>query len=72
MGANCHGVVTADVRLIELVVRPLQRGGIEERVDIDKGLGDLPRFQPLFFLEVKSYSSFLLLREPTCREDESA
>src|SRR3954468_5488353 len=62
MGANCHGVNTADVRVIELVVRPLLRGGIKERVDIDTVLGGLPRFWPLFVLEVKTYSCFLLLR----------
>src|SRR3954462_8718005 len=61
MGANCRGVVTADVRVIELVVRPLLRGGIEERTDIDTVLGDLPRFRTLFVLEVKTYSWFLLL-----------
>ena len=37
---NYRGVVTADVRVIELVVRPLLRGGIEERVGIDMVLGD--------------------------------
>src|SRR3954462_12417564 len=62
VGANCHGVNTADVRVIELVVRPLLRGGIEERVGIDMVLGDLPRFRPLFVLEVKICSCFLLLR----------
>src|SRR3954467_2190311 len=62
VGANFHGVNTADVRVIELVVRPLLRGGIEERVDIETVLGNLPRFRPLFVLEVKSYSCFLLLR----------
>src|SRR3954462_7928776 len=63
VGANCHGVNTSDVRVIELVVRPLLRGGIEERVDIDTVLGDLPRFRPLFVLEVKTYSYVLLLRD---------
>src|SRR3954464_15152088 len=62
VGANCRGVNTTDVRVIELVVRPLLRGGIEERVDIDMVLDDLPRFRPLFVLEVKTYSCFLLLR----------
>src|SRR4051812_14759581 len=62
VGANCCGVNTTDVRVIELVVRPLLRGGIEERVDIDTVLGVLPRFRPLFVLEVKAYSCFLLLR----------
>src|ERR1041385_9200371 len=62
MGANCRGVVTTDVRVIELVVRPLLRGGIKERVDIDTVLGNLPRFRPLFVLEVNTYSCFLLLR----------
>src|SRR4051812_21014659 len=62
VGANCHGVNTTDVRVIELVVRPLLRGGIEERVDIDTVLGDLPRFRPLFVLEVKTNSCFLLLK----------
>ena len=62
MGANCRGVVTTDVRVIELVVRPLLRGGIKERVDIDTVLGNLTRFRPLFVLEVKTYSCFLLLR----------
>src|SRR4051812_33621550 len=62
VGANCRGVNTADVRVIKLVVRPLLRGGIKERVDIDTVLGDLPRFRPLFVLKVKTYSSFLLLR----------
>src|SRR3954470_9506677 len=61
VGANCRGVNTTDVRVIELVVRPLLRGGIKERVDIDNVLGDLPRFPPLFVLEVKTYSCFLLL-----------
>ena len=58
----CRGVNTADVRVTELVVRPLLRGGIEERVDIDTIFGDLPRFRSLFVLEVKTYSCFLLLR----------
>src|SRR3954470_1040841 len=62
VGANCRGVNTTDVRVIELVVRPLLQGGIEERVDIDTVLGDLPRFRPLFVLEVNTYSCFLLLR----------
>src|SRR3954470_5510268 len=62
VGANCRGVNTADVRVIGLVVRPLLRGGIEERVDIDTVLGDLPRFWPLFVLKVKTYSCFLLFR----------
>ena len=62
MGANCRGVKTADVRVIELVVRPLLRRGIEERVDMDTVLGDLPRFPCLFVIEVKTYSCFLLLR----------
>src|SRR4051812_3019654 len=62
VGANCHGVFTADVRVIKLVVRPLLRGGIEERVGIDTVLSDLHRFRPLFVLEVKTYSCFLLLR----------
>src|SRR3954471_4864997 len=62
VGANYRGVNTADVRVIELIVRPLLRGGIVERVDIDTVLGDLPRFRPLFVLEVKTYSCFLLLR----------
>ena len=62
VGTNCRGVNTADVRVIELLVRPLLRGGIEERVDIDMLLGDLPRFRHLFVLEVKTYSCFLLLR----------
>src|SRR3954463_1877543 len=61
VGANFHGVNTADVRVIELVVSPLLRGGMKERVDIDTVLGDLPRFRPLFVLEVKTYSCFLLL-----------
>src|SRR4051812_29381807 len=60
--ANCRGVNTEDFRVIELVVRPLLRGGIKERVDIDTVLGDLPRFRPHFVLEVKTYSCFLLLR----------
>src|SRR3954467_4758299 len=72
VGANFHGVNTADVRVIELVVRPLLRGGIEERVDIDTILGDLPRFRPLFILEVKTYSCFLLLRALACRKDQPA
>ena len=59
---KCRGVNTTDVRVIKLVVRPLLRGGIEERVDIDKVLGDLPRFRPLFVLEVNTYPCFLLLR----------
>src|SRR3954467_12480045 len=63
VGANFHGVNTADVRVIELVVRPLLRGGIEERIDIDTVLDDLPRFRPLFVLDVKTYSFFLLLRD---------
>ena len=63
-GGICRGVVTSDVRVIELVVRPLLRGGIKERVDIDMVLGDLRRFRPLFILEVKTYSCFLLLRVP--------
>src|SRR3954467_3116631 len=58
----CRGVNTVDVRVIELVLRPLLRGGIEERVDIDTVLGDLPRFWPLFVFEIKTYSIFLLLR----------
>ena len=62
VGAHCRGINTADVRVIELVVRPLLRGGIKERVDIDTVLGDLPRFRPLFVLEVNTYSCFLLLR----------
>src|SRR3954463_10964485 len=62
VGANFHGVNTADVRVIKLVVRPLMRGGIKKRFDIDTLLGDLPRFRPLFVLEVKTYSCFLLLR----------
>src|SRR4051812_43289646 len=62
VGANCREVNTTDVRVIELVVRHLLRGGIEERVDIDTILSDLPRFRPLFVLEVKTYSRFLLLR----------
>ena len=60
----CRANDTTDVRVIELVVRPLLRGGIKERVDIDTVLGDLPRFRPLFVLEVKTYSCFLLLRGP--------
>src|SRR3954470_21152166 len=63
VGANFRGVVIADVRVIELIVRPLLRGDIKERVDIDTVLGDLPRFRPLFVLEVKTYSCFLLLRD---------
>ena len=66
---TCRGVNTTDVRVIELVVRPLLRGGIEERVGIDMVLGDLPRFRPLFVLEVKTYSCFLLLRCLYCRKD---
>src|SRR3954465_678539 len=62
VGADYRGVNTVDVRVIELVVRPLLIGVIEERVDIDTVLGDLPRFRPLFILEVKTYSCFLLLR----------
>src|SRR3954467_4736013 len=58
----CRGVNTTDVRVIELAVRPLLRGGIKERVDIDTVLGDLPRFRPLFVFEVRTYSCFLLLR----------
>src|SRR3954470_19162722 len=69
---RCRGKVTADVRRVGLIMRPLLRGGIEERVDIDTRLGDLPWFRPLFCLEVKTYSCFLLLREPTPREEESA
>src|SRR4051812_17901608 len=67
VGANYHGVVTADVRVSKLDVRPLLQGGIEERVDIDTVLGDLPRFRPLFVLEVKTYSCFLLLRVLACQ-----
>ena len=46
MERTCRGVKTVDVRVIELVVRPLLRGGIEERADIDTRLGDLPSFGP--------------------------
>ena len=60
VGANCHGVVTADVRVIELVVRPLLLGAIKERVNINAVLGDLPRFRPLFVVEVKTYSCWLV------------
>src|SRR4051812_22553668 len=45
---TCHGKVIAYVRRVGLIMRPLLRGGIEEGVDIDKGLNDLPRFWPLF------------------------
>src|SRR4051812_30403376 len=58
----CRGINPTDVRVIKLVVRPLLRGGIEERVNIDTVLGGLPRFRTLFVLEVKTYSYFLLLR----------
>ena len=44
----CRRKVTADVRRAGLIMRPLLRGGIEERVDIDRRLGDLPRIRPLF------------------------
>ena len=50
VGANCRGKVTTDVRRVELNMGPLLRGDFVERVDMDKRLGDLPRFQPLFVL----------------------
>ena len=62
MDKSCRGKVTADVRRAGQIMRPLLRGGIEERVDIDTVLGDLPRFRPLIVLEVKTYRCFLLLR----------
>ena len=46
VGANCRGKVTADVRRVELNMGPLLRGKYEERVDMDRRLGDLPRFSP--------------------------
>src|SRR4051812_28928036 len=46
VGANCHGKVTEDVRRVGLIRGPLLRGEFEERVYIDMGLGDLPRFGP--------------------------
>ena len=48
MSDYCRGKVTADVRRVELSMGPLMRGDFMERVDMDKRLGDLPRFQPLF------------------------
>ena len=48
VGANCRGKVMADVRRVGLDMGPLLRGGYEERVDMDKRLGGLPRFRPLF------------------------
>ena len=45
----CRGKVTADVRRVRLDMGPLLQGGYEERVDMDKRLGGLPRFRPLFF-----------------------
>ena len=44
----CRGKVTTDVRRFGVIMRPLLQGGIEERVNIDTRLGDLPRFRPLF------------------------
>src|ERR1041385_506892 len=61
-GGICRGIKTSDVVVTEGAERPLLRGGIKERVDIDTVLGDLPRFRPLFVLEVNTYSCFLLLR----------
>src|SRR3954463_10187616 len=48
VGANCRGKVTVDVRRAGQIMRPLLRGGIEERFNIDMRLDDLPRFRPLF------------------------
>src|ERR1041385_2617448 len=48
VGVNWRGKVTVDVRRVELNMRPLLRGDFMERVDIDKRLDHLPRFQPLF------------------------
>src|SRR3954468_22817731 len=41
---TCRGKVTADVRRVEFDMGPLLRGGYEERVDMVKRLGDLPKF----------------------------
>src|ERR1041385_1797924 len=59
MGANCRGNVTADVRRVGLIMGPLPRGEFEERVDIDTGLSDLPRFGHVD--AVKTYSCFLTI-----------
>src|ERR1041385_2522708 len=59
VGANCHGKVTADVRGVGLILGPFLRGEFEERVDIDTGLGGLPRLGPDG--AVKTYSCFLVI-----------
>src|ERR1041385_8119759 len=56
---GCRGKVTEDVRRVGLIMGPLLRGEFEERVDIDTGLGGLPRFGPVD--AVNTYSCFLTI-----------
>ena len=61
MGANFHGEVTADVLMKGLNVGTLLRGGFEEVSRREHETRDLPRFRPLFMLEVKTYSCFSII-----------
>src|SRR4051812_22978347 len=72
VGAKCHGKVTADVWRVGLDVGPLLRGGIKERVDMDKRLGGFTQVSAPLCLEVKTYSCFLLFLVSALRGEESA
>ena len=61
MGVNCRGKVTADVLIGGLNVGTWLQGGFEEVSQRAQETRDLPRFRPLFVLEVKTYSCFSII-----------
>ena len=61
VGANCRGKVTADVLIVGHNMGTWLRGGFEEVSRREHETQDLPRFRPLFMLEVKTYSCFSIM-----------